>query len=35
MEMGLSSVAACFEDLSDPRVREPTYPLLDIVTIAI
>ena len=35
MEKDLVSVAACFEVLGDPRVREATYPLLNIVTIAI
>ena len=35
MEQGLASVSACFEELTDPRTREPTYPLINIVTIAI
>ena len=35
MKKGICSVAACFDELEDPRVREATYPLLNIVTIAI
>lgn len=35
MEMGMGSVAACFGELEDPRVREATHPLINIVTIGI
>ena len=35
MEMAVTSIGACFEDLDDPRVGEVTYPLINIVTMAI
>lgn len=35
MELSSASIGSCFEELKDPRVRKVTYPLINIVTIAI